>query len=274
MLKRQDILAELLLYDKKNGVNTLAIMHKSRYQVVCVPLKRKERTANQHLDKEELNDHTFLSYNQHINVMDKFISAWGSYCKGNEEDAINMILFYLAKRNPHCFVKTFHKATKPNDKGGPPEFPPDFVSHDGTNDIKWNTRYSELLKHKEENGDCRVYTKSELGRWVLSLRSARVQGQGRVLLTPKRVELLDNIGTYMEPIPIFVTRSISCAHISRVLSITSGFHWSGLPEGQPRATPGGDPMQNRAIGELCIEHDATRIFLIMLTIIFCRHALH
>mmetsp|Transcript_4390 Transcript_4390/g.7779 ORF Transcript_4390/g.7779 Transcript_4390/m.7779 type:complete len:694 (-) Transcript_4390:135-2216(-) len=219
MLKRQDILAELLQYDKKNGVNTLARMNKSRYQVVCVPLKRKDRTANQHLDKETLNDHTFLSYNQHINVMDKFISAWGSYCMGTEEDAINMILFYLAKRNPHCFVKTFQRATKPNDKGEPIEFPPDFFSHDGTNEIKWNTRYSELLKHKEENGDCRVYTKSDLGKWVLSLRSARIQGQGRVLLTPKRVELLDNIG----------------------------FHWSGLPEGQSRATPGGDPMQNRAI---------------------------
>ena len=44
-------------------------------------------------------------------------------------------------------------ATKKHDKmmgknGGPPpvELPPDFVSYDGTNDVKWNTRYGELVK--------------------------------------------------------------------------------------------------------------------------------
>ena len=60
-----------------------------------------------------------------------------------------MVLFYLAKRFPQCYVKNFEMATKKNEKiNGPPpvELPPDFVSYDGTNDIKWNSRYAELVK--------------------------------------------------------------------------------------------------------------------------------
>jgi len=144
-----------------------------------------------------------------------------------------MILFYMAKRFPQCYVQNFDMATKKHEKmtggGGPPpvELPPNFVTYDGTNDIKWNTRYSELVKYRQENGDCKVYSKSELGRWVCSQRSARVNKAKN--LNAKRVELLDNLG----------------------------FLWSGLPEGWARPVPGGDPRQNRAIAARLVYPDLT-----------------
>lgn len=47
------------------------------------------------------------------------------------------------------YVQNFEMATKKHEKivGPPPiELPPDFVSYDGTNDIKWNAKYAELVK--------------------------------------------------------------------------------------------------------------------------------
>mmetsp|Transcript_25653 Transcript_25653/g.46428 ORF Transcript_25653/g.46428 Transcript_25653/m.46428 type:complete len:350 (+) Transcript_25653:1240-2289(+) len=149
---------------------------------------------------------------------------------GAEEDAANMILFNLAKRFPQCYVKNFEMATKKNEKitGTPPvELPPNFVSYDGTNDIRWNTRYAELVKYKEKHGDCKVYTKTDLGRWVCSQRSARASTAKN--LSSKRIELLDNLG----------------------------FLWSGLPDGRARPIPGGDPRQNRAIAAKLVYPDLT-----------------
>jgi len=216
--KRRELLTELLQYDKKEDKNTIAKMGPGYYQVVCVPLHRKERASNRTRDRETVNNENFLAYNQQLKVMDKFISGWASYCKGTEYDAINMILFYFARQNPQNYVKTLEKMKS---KGGPADLTTDFVSHDGTNDIRWNTRYSELLKFKEENGHCKPNTKkTSLGKWVLNLRDARKRAApGAKLLTPKRIQLLDDIG----------------------------FLWNGLPEGQPPAIRGGDPRQNRAI---------------------------
>ena len=61
---------------------------------------------------------------------------------------MNMILYYAAKRYPQCYVKNFEMANTKAGKNGPPlgELPPDFVSYDGTNDVKWNKNYAELVK--------------------------------------------------------------------------------------------------------------------------------
>ena len=59
----------------------------------------------------------------------------------------------------------------------------------------------ETHQYKEENGHVKVYSKTDLGRWVCAQRSARVNGARS--LSPKRIELLDGLG----------------------------FLWSGLPDG-------------------------------------------
>lgn len=93
----------------------------------------------------------FHQYNQQTRVFDKFLDAWASYVDGSKDDAVNMISFYLAKNFPQCYVGNFEMATKKVEKAtgklpAPVELPPDFISYDGTNDIKWNTRFGELKK--------------------------------------------------------------------------------------------------------------------------------
>lgn len=115
-----------------------------RFQVLCIPLKRFE-AAN----KRELDNQSFHRYNKQTKVFDKFLDAWASYCDGTQEDAANMILFHMAKRFPQSYVKNFDMATSKQDKNVGPsrvELPPDFISYDGTNDIRWNTKYGELVK--------------------------------------------------------------------------------------------------------------------------------
>lgn len=115
-----------------------------RYQLLCIPLSRKN-TSN----KREMDNQYFRKYNNATKVFDKFIDAWAKNCDGTQEDAANMILFHLANRFPQCYVTNFQMATKKHEKmvGPPPvDLPPDFVSYDGANDIKWNTRYAELVK--------------------------------------------------------------------------------------------------------------------------------
>ena len=123
-------------------------MGPSKYQVLCVPLRRRES-----VNKRELDNQTFYQYNKQTKVFDKFLDAWASYCDGTREDAANMILYNMAKNFPQCYVKNFDLATKKVQKieGPPPvQLPPDFVSHDGTNDVRWNTKYGELKKVRED----------------------------------------------------------------------------------------------------------------------------
>lgn len=76
---------------------TQAKMGACRYQVLCVPLKRRE-TVN----KRELDNQCFHQYNKQTKLFDKFLDAWASYVDGTQEDAANMILYYMAKRFPQC----------------------------------------------------------------------------------------------------------------------------------------------------------------------------
>jgi hypothetical protein len=129
-------------------LQTEAKMGASRFRVLCVPLRRREK-----VNKRELDNQTFYHYNKQTKLFDKFLGAWASYCDGTQEDAANMILHYMAKQFPQCYVKNFEAATALNEKankrssfGGSTELPPNFVSHDGTNDVKWNTKYSELVE--------------------------------------------------------------------------------------------------------------------------------
>lgn len=238
-------------------LQTTCKMGPSKYQVVCVPLRRRES-----VNKRELDNQTFHQYNKQTKVFDKFLDAWASYCDGTREDASNMILYHMAKKFPQCYVKNFEMATKKVQKieGPPPaQLPPDFVSYDGTNDIRWNTRYGELKKvresccdslylglmyfphifiycscistfsyqYYEENGNSKVYSKSPLGAWVCSQRSAK--NQGAKSLTPKRIELLDALEML----------------------------WSGIPEGWTKPPKGGCPRQNRAIAAKLVYPDLT-----------------
>lgn len=78
--------------------------------------------------------------------------------------------------------------------------------------------FNLIRKFREEHGHCKPHSKnSDIGKWVSSQRSARVNKAKN--LSEKRIELLDSLG----------------------------FLWDGLPEGRARAIPGGDPRENRAI---------------------------
>jgi hypothetical protein len=62
-----------------------------------------------------------------------------------DEKDLNLVLFRMAKDKSQTYKKAFDIATGiPLSK--PVELPPDFISYDGTNDIKWNTKYRELVK--------------------------------------------------------------------------------------------------------------------------------
>ena len=210
---REDLMTELLQFDKRNGVNTQCKMGAAQYQVLCVPLKRRQTSGKQ---GKEFDNQAFHAYNKQTKLFSKFIDAWAKYCNGTDDDAADMILHWMCKQYPQSYVKNFDIAAKKNEKINGPALPKDFVSYDGTKDIKWNSRYGELLKYHAENGDCKVYTKSELGKWVSYQRSAKKQN---VKYLKKRIELLDNLD----------------------------FAWNGLPEGHKQAIPGGDPIQNKAI---------------------------
>ena len=147
-VKRGDLLTELLQFDKRNNIETKAKMGAYEYQVLCVPLMRRES-----VNKRELDNKAFYAYNKQTKLMDKFIDAWAQWCSGSREDAASMILYHMAKKFPTSYVQNFEMATKKHEKAtgllnGPPpvDLPPDFVSYDGTNDIKWNSRYAELIK--------------------------------------------------------------------------------------------------------------------------------
>ena len=82
------------------------------------------------------------------------------------------------------------------------------------------TLESSLLiyfQYQKEHGDCRVFTKSDLGRWVAYQRCSR--NNNLKVLTDQRIQLLDEIG----------------------------FSWSAMPESWTPPPPGGEPRQNRAI---------------------------
>jgi hypothetical protein len=211
---REELMTELLQFDKRNGVNTQCKMGAARYQVLCVPLKRRQTSGKQ---GREFDNQAFHAYNKQTKVFTKFIDAWAKYCNGTDEDAADMILHWMCKQYPQSYVKNFDIAAKKNEKINGPALPKDFVSYDGTKDIKWNSRYGELLKYHAENGDCKVYTKSDLGKWVSYQRSAKKQNVKS--MPEKRIELLNNLD----------------------------FAWNGLPDGHKQATPGGDPIQNRTI---------------------------
>mmetsp|Transcript_15669 Transcript_15669/g.25752 ORF Transcript_15669/g.25752 Transcript_15669/m.25752 type:complete len:694 (-) Transcript_15669:60-2141(-) len=214
-LKRGDMMTELLQFDKRNNIETKAKMGAYEYQILCVPLSRRES-----VNKRELDNKAFHSYNKQTKLMDKFIDSWAQWCDGTRDDAANMILFHMAKKFPSSYVQNFEMATKKHEKAvGPPpvDLPPDFVSYDGTNDIKWNAKYAELLKYHEKHGNCMVYTKTDLGRWVCMQRT-QYQNKAKSL-TEKRVELLEQLD----------------------------FRWRGVPDHWQRATPGGNPRQCRAL---------------------------
>jgi len=119
---------------------TQAKMGVHRYQVLCVPLKRSDA-----LTKHELDNQCFHRYNKQTRVFDKFLDAWALYCDGTQEDAADMILFYMAKHFPQSYVKNFESDHK-DDEPSRVELPPDFIGYNGTSDIKWNTKYDELVK--------------------------------------------------------------------------------------------------------------------------------
>ena len=144
---------------------------------------------------------------------EKFVGAWAEFCGGTREDAASMVLHHMARAYPHLYVKAFSNAK--NDGGGGDEdddneggLSTDFVSYDGTSDIKWNTFYGKLLRFREENGHCMVKTKKNgrFGEWIASCRVARRKvrdgKRGRAsFFTEKREQLLDSIGTFLHTPP-------------------------------------------------------------------------
>ena len=112
-----------------------------RYHVLCVPLRR-----NEILNKGELEHKQFHQYNYRTGFFDQFLDAWAAYCDGTKEDALNMILYYMAKQYPQSYVQHSEMASSFAAKEESYVPPTDFVSYDGTYDVKWNTRYGELIE--------------------------------------------------------------------------------------------------------------------------------
>ena len=130
---------------------TEAKMGSSRYQVLCVPLRRQDK-----VNKREFDNKCFYAYNKQTKLFHNFLGAWASYCDGTQEDAAKMVLHYMAKQFPKCYVENFELATNMNERkrtaeegggrGKKKDIPPNFVSYDGTNDVKWNMKYGELIQ--------------------------------------------------------------------------------------------------------------------------------
>lgn len=116
-------------------------MNNIRYHVLCVPLSRSENLSNRELDNK-----CFRKYNYRTGFFDQFLDAWASYCDGSQEDATRMILNYMAKRFPQIYLEHTEVAANNHVKNEAGELPPDFVSYDGSYDVKWNTKYGELLQ--------------------------------------------------------------------------------------------------------------------------------
>jgi hypothetical protein len=123
-----------------HDAQTQAKMGVHRYQVLCIPLKQSDA-----LTKRELDNQCFHRYNKQTRVFNKFLDTWASYCDGTREDAADMILFYMTKHFLQSHVKNFESDHK-DDEPSCVELPPDFISNDGTSDIKWNTKYGKLVK--------------------------------------------------------------------------------------------------------------------------------
>jgi len=179
-----------------------------------------------------LDNKCFQRYNKSTKVFDKILNAWASYVDGTPEDAASMILFSMAKKFPQQYAKNFELATEKTEKivgPPPPELPPDFVSYDGTNDIRWNTHYAKLIQYKEEHGDCKVPNAktTQLGKWVTHQRSNRKTKTKS--MTEKRIQLLDDLG----------------------------FLWSGLRVGVTLPPPGGDPKLNRTVAAKLVYPELT-----------------
>ena len=74
-----------------------------------------------------------------------------------------------------------------------------------------------FFRYREIHGNCMVYTKTELGRWVCMQRT--MYQKKAKSMTDTRIELLEKLD----------------------------FRWRGVPDGWQRATPGGNPRQCRAL---------------------------
>ena len=108
---------------------------------MCIPLRRIEK-----VNKRSLDNKCFHNFNYRTGFFDQFLNAWASYCDGTQEDAANMILHYMAKQFPQCYLQHTHTATSYTVKSEECEVPNNFVSYDGTYDVKWNTKYAELVE--------------------------------------------------------------------------------------------------------------------------------
>ena len=121
-------------------------MNNIRYQVLCVPLSRSEN-----LSSRENDNKCFRKYNYRTGFFDQFLDAWASYCDGTQEDAARMVMTYMAKRFPQIYLENTEVATNNHVKNEACELPSNFVSYDGTYDVRWNTKYGELNEVSESS---------------------------------------------------------------------------------------------------------------------------
>ena len=218
VLIRKKILSELIYFNERhqiaNEVNCpRAQVFESR--VIRIPTqgysthaKARRRGGDNKMTEEE-----FMRYVKRNKTLAEYLEAFAMYgCNNDQDHAANLMCSYFAKKFPSEYTKhkevaeRYHKQKVEADaiassvgkavavlKKKQP-LPPGFINHDGTDDMEWNIRYSELLKYKEEHGDCLVPTNTggELGTWVRTLRYN--YKHKRSVVNPIRKQLLDNIG--------------------------------------------------------------------------------
>jgi hypothetical protein len=189
---RRKVLSELIQYNEKNGLKHSAQIASHSFRLIRIPLTNRSRG--------EFDENTFLTYCQKSGVMEGLIESFAKYCDGTEDDSAALILHYFAKKFPSSYVKhvemaqNSHKKKQKNNPD-PISLPPDYVNHDGTEDHGWNLQYMELIKYKNEHGNCLVPIRggeNGLGKWVCTMREKyKVK---LAFLTPRRLELLESIG--------------------------------------------------------------------------------
>ena len=200
---RSRIMAELVTFNAKHSLkNEFENLNGKQMRMIKLPSQQKKpRIYHQRDDNEDDDNNTacekFYETARRVGFVEDMLDGISSAFHCSEDEAAEYVMYYFAKKKPLASLKftdlatTNLKSAKRKDRKKAETS--DYQDFDGTGNMDWNCRYSDLVQYKQEHGDCLVNTKdSHLGRWVSSQRT--LYKKKNPCLTPKRIELLESIG--------------------------------------------------------------------------------